>query len=222
MKEIAEGQSQPIGRSLDEQRREFARGRFLAMPLAGLIAWTIIGVSGALLPPFPAVMVLFGAAGSIVYLGMFISRFTGEHFLDRSKPSNSFDRLFFHTIVMALLVFAIAIPFFQGDYTSLPLSVGHPDRPDVGAVLVDHRALDRHLPRRCADAAGDDGVVSVPGPPVRHDSGSHRGHLRRDDCRLGETLAREPPRRDRWTAGLAEAAQTSHALIRMTIGLARG
>jgi hypothetical protein len=124
MKEIAETQAQPIGSSLDEQRREFARGRFLAMPLAGLIAWTIIGVSGALLPPFPAVMVLFGGAGSIVYLGMFISRFTGEHFLDRSKPKNSFDRMFFYTIVMALLVFAIAIPFFQADYTSLPLSVG--------------------------------------------------------------------------------------------------
>jgi hypothetical protein len=94
------------------------------MPLAGLIAWTIVGIAGALLPPFPAAMVLFGGAGSTVYLGMFISRFTGEHFLDRSKPKNTFDRLFFYTVAMALLVFAIAIPFFQVDYTSLPLSVG--------------------------------------------------------------------------------------------------
>jgi hypothetical protein len=124
MKEIVGRQPQPVGRSLDEQRSEFARGRFLAMPLAGLIAWTIVGISGALLPSFPAVLVLFGGAGSIVYLGMFLSRFTGEHFLDRSKPKNTFDRLFFHTITMALLVFAIAIPFFQADYTSLPLSVG--------------------------------------------------------------------------------------------------
>lgn len=124
MKEIAGRQPQPLGRSLDEQRSEFARRRFLAMPLAGLIVWTIIGISGALLPVVPAVLVLFGGAGSIVYLGMLISRFTGEHFLDRSKPKNSFDRLFFHTIAMALLVFAIAIPFFQADYTSLPLSVG--------------------------------------------------------------------------------------------------
>ena len=124
MKEIAGRRPQPIGRSLDEQRREFARGRFLAMPLAGLIAWTLIGIAGAVLPPFPAVLVLFGGTGSIVYLGMFISRFTGEHFLERNKPTNSFDRLFFHTIGMALLVFAIAIPFFQADYTSLPLSVG--------------------------------------------------------------------------------------------------
>lgn len=94
------------------------------MPLAGLIAWTIIGIAGALLPPFWAVLVLFTAAGSIVYLGMLISRFTGEHFLQRSRARNAFDGLFFHTVAMALLVFAIAIPFFQADYTSLPLTVG--------------------------------------------------------------------------------------------------
>jgi hypothetical protein len=93
------------------------------MPLAGLIAWTVIGISGALLPPYPAVFVLFIAAGSIAYLGMLISRFTGEHFL-QPKPRNAFDGLFFHTVAMALLVFAIAIPFFQSDYTSLPLTVG--------------------------------------------------------------------------------------------------
>jgi hypothetical protein len=111
-------------RSLEEQRREFASNRFLAMPLAGLIAWTIAGICGAVLPPFSAVMVLFGAVGSIVYLGMFLSRFTGEHFLDRSRPKNAFQNLFFHTVAMSLFVFAIAIPFFQADYTSLPLSLG--------------------------------------------------------------------------------------------------
>jgi hypothetical protein len=55
---------------------------------------------------------------------MFISRFTGENFLDRTRPKNAFDALFFHTVVMALLVYGIAIPFFLKDYTSLPLTVG--------------------------------------------------------------------------------------------------
>lgn len=113
-----------IPRSLDEQRAEFARGRFMAMPLAGAIVWTIIGIAGALLPAFPAVLVLFIGTGSIVYLGMFISRFTGENFLDKSRPKNTFDKLFLLTVLMALLVFAIAIPFFLIDYTSLPLTVG--------------------------------------------------------------------------------------------------
>jgi hypothetical protein len=55
---------------------------------------------------------------------MFISRFTGENFLDKRRPKNVFDGLFFRTVAMAVLVYAIAIPFFQADYTSLPLTVG--------------------------------------------------------------------------------------------------
>ena len=94
------------------------------MPLAGAIAWTLIGVAGAFLPPVLAVWSLFIGAGFIAYLGIILSRFTGEDFLDRKKPKNAFDSLFFHCIAMALLVYAIAIPFFRVDYTSLPLTVG--------------------------------------------------------------------------------------------------
>lgn len=111
-------------RSLDEQRRDFAASRFLAMPLAGTIAWVVAGISGAVLPPVQATWALFIATGSIVYLGLFLSRFTGEHFTDRSRPRNAFDTLFFLTVGMSLMVYAIAIPFFMVDYTSLPLTVG--------------------------------------------------------------------------------------------------
>jgi hypothetical protein len=114
----------PALRTLEEQRREFARRRGLAMPLAGMVAWGGVGVGGVLLPPGPEVWVLFGATGSILLLGIFFSRFTGEHFLDKQGPKNVFDSLFLHTVAMAVLVYAIAIPFFQADYTSLPLSVG--------------------------------------------------------------------------------------------------
>jgi hypothetical protein len=116
--------AESAGRSLDEQRNEFARRRFLAMPVAGGIAWSAVAAAGFLLPPAPAAYVLFGATGSIAYLGMFISRYTGENFLDKRRPKNAFDSLFFHTVAMALLVYAIAIPFFRVDYTSLPLTVG--------------------------------------------------------------------------------------------------
>jgi hypothetical protein len=111
-------------RSLEDQRREFASRRLLAMPLAGTIAWTVAGVAGALLSPVQATWTLFIATGSIVYLGIFISRFTGEHFTARDRPKNTFDTLFFLTVGMSLLVYAIAIPFFMVDYTSLPLTVG--------------------------------------------------------------------------------------------------
>ena len=117
-------ESAPAPRTLDEQRREFARRRGLAMPLAGMVAWSVVGVAGAFLPPAPEVWVLFGATGSILFLGIFFSRFTGENFLDKQRPKNVFDSLFLHAVAMAVLVYAIAIPFFQVDYTSLPLSVG--------------------------------------------------------------------------------------------------
>ena len=114
----------PLAPTLDEQRAEFARRRFLAMPMAGLVAWTVVAIGGIFLSPVGKSLLLFAATGSIVYLGMFFSKFTGEHFLDLQKPANAFDKLSFYCLGGPLLVFAIAIPFFLLDRTSLPLSVG--------------------------------------------------------------------------------------------------
>lgn len=111
-------------RTLEEQRIEFANGKFIATPLAGLIAWSIVGIAGLTLPIQAMVWVLFIATGCIVYLGMFISKFTGENFMDKKKPQNEFDTLFFFTVGQAILVYSIAIPFFIIDYSSLPLTVG--------------------------------------------------------------------------------------------------
>ena len=111
-------------RTLEEQRIEFTNGKFLATPLAGIIAWLIIGISGIFLSDIVTVWVLFIATGSIVYLGLFISKFTGENFLDKNKPKNAFDKLFLFTVAQAALVYSIAIPFFLVDYTSLPMTVG--------------------------------------------------------------------------------------------------
>lgn len=114
----------PNERTLQQQRIEFANSSFLATPIAGLIAWLVIGIAALVLPIQYVVWTLFIATGSIVYLGMFISKFTGENFLDKKKPKNEFDQLFMFTVVQALLVYSIALPFFLVDYTSLPLSVG--------------------------------------------------------------------------------------------------
>ncbi|NAY91564.1 hypothetical protein GTQ34_06515 [Muricauda sp. JGD-17] len=110
--------------TLKEQRQEFANQKFLATPLSGLIVWLIVGFSGLFLPDRTTVWILFIGTGSIVYLALFLSKFTGEHFLDKQKPKNEFDTLFFFTVGQAVLVYAIAIPFFLVDYTSLPLTVG--------------------------------------------------------------------------------------------------
>ncbi len=110
--------------TLEEQRIEFSKRPFLATPLSGMIAWLLVGVSGLLFPDKITVWVLFIATGSIVYLALFLSKFTGENFLNRNKPKNVFDGLFLYTVFQAVIVYAIAIPFFLTDYSSLPLSVG--------------------------------------------------------------------------------------------------
>ncbi len=111
-------------RTLDDQRLEFARSRFLAMPIAGTIAWAIIGVAGAFLPVILAAWVLFICTGMIFGMGLVVARFLGEDLLGKTRKDNEFDRLFMLTLVMAWLVFAIAIPFFMIEPTSLPLTVG--------------------------------------------------------------------------------------------------
>ena len=111
-------------RTLEEQKEEFKSKKLLASPIAGLIAWLIVAISGIIFPDNITVWVLFIATGSIVYLAMGISKLTGENYLDKSKPKNTFDNLFFLTVAQAILVYSIAIPFFIVDYTSLPLTVG--------------------------------------------------------------------------------------------------
>ncbi len=113
-----------MNRNLEVQRIEFINQKFLATPLAGLIVWTIIGIVGLFFSDFIVIWTIFIGTGSIVYLGLFLSKFTGEHFLDKSKPKNEFDTLFLYTVGQAVLVYSIAIPFFLIEYTSLPLTVG--------------------------------------------------------------------------------------------------
>ncbi|WP_296386001.1 hypothetical protein [Winogradskyella sp.] len=113
-----------LNKTLEEQRTEFTNRKFLATPLSGIIAWLFIGLSGIIFPDRITVWILFIGTGSIVYLALFISKFTGENFLKKDKPKNEFDALFLYTVAQAVLVYAIAIPFFIMDYTSLPLTIG--------------------------------------------------------------------------------------------------
>jgi hypothetical protein len=110
--------------TLDQQREEFSQRRFLAMPLAGAICWSIAGFTSIFVSMHVAALVLFIATGSIVYLAMLLTRFTGEDFFRKDKPKNIFDGLFLRCIAMAVLVYSIAIPFFMIDARSLPLSIG--------------------------------------------------------------------------------------------------
>lgn len=126
--------------SLDAQHAAFLDSRFLAMPVAGAIAWTLIGIAGAFLPLQLAVWALFLGTGMIFYLGLAVARLTGEDLLGRRRKGNYFDQLFLLTVASALLVYAVAIPFFLVEPTSLPLSVG----VLTGLMWVPFSGLIRH------------------------------------------------------------------------------
>ncbi len=111
-------------RTLEEQQQDFASRKLLATPISGLIAWLFVAISGLFFSERTTVWVLFIATGSIVYVALGISKLTGEDFLDKKKTKNTFDKLFFYTVAQSILVYAIAIPFFIENYTSLPLTVG--------------------------------------------------------------------------------------------------
>ena len=67
---------------------------------------------------------IYIGTGMIFYLGLLVARFTGEDLMGRERKGNFFDRVFMLTVVQAVLVYALAIPFFLVEPTSLPLSVG--------------------------------------------------------------------------------------------------
>ncbi|HJR81538.1 MAG TPA: hypothetical protein VJ821_15810, partial [Anaerolineales bacterium] len=71
-----------------------------------------------------AAWILFICTGMIFMFGLIIARPLGEDLIGKTRNGNEFDRLFFMAVLMSWLVFAIAIPFFMIEPTSLPLSVG--------------------------------------------------------------------------------------------------
>ncbi len=73
----------------------------------------------------------------IVYLAMFISRFTGEKFPDSSRPMNRFDGLFLHAMGMSVLGYAIAIPFLPRGQNIVTAHGRRSHGAHVGSDFVD-------------------------------------------------------------------------------------
>tara|TARA_Y100000296_G_scaffold44087_1_gene50548 strand:- start:1597 stop:2193 length:597 start_codon:yes stop_codon:yes gene_type:complete len=115
-------QSSPL--SLEEQREDFKKNRFIAMPLAGTIVWALLGISAPFVSELTITWMLYIGTGAIFYLGAGLSYLTGERFFAKSVAKNSFDRLFFVGMIMSLMVFAIALPVAAIDHTTVPLSIG--------------------------------------------------------------------------------------------------
>lgn len=109
--------------SLDQELATFRQRRFLAMPLAGSIAWLAVLAGGQWLAPRWHLLLVYAATGLIVYLGMALSKLTGEHFMAK-KNKNRFDSLFLLCVGQALLAYAIALPMAFKDPSSVAFTVG--------------------------------------------------------------------------------------------------
>ncbi len=109
---------------LEQQREDFKKNRFIAMPLAGTVVWALLGISAPFVSELTITWLLYIGTGAIFYLGAGLSYLTGERFFAKKQAKNSFDRLFFVGMIMSLMVFAIALPVAAIDHTTVPLSIG--------------------------------------------------------------------------------------------------
>ena len=111
-------------KSLDQQLIEYRQQRALAMPLSGMIVWSLLFVLSFVLPPSQLVMAVFIGTGSIIYLAMGISRLTGENIsFKKSAERNWFETVFLAAMGMSFLTFSISIPFFMENYLALPFAL---------------------------------------------------------------------------------------------------
>lgn len=104
---------------------EFGRSRMLSLPIAGAIAWTAAGVLGALLPDADSASIaLFLCMPTVFPVAVLVSRLLGEDLFGAKGGQNELDRLFLYGLLMANLVWCIAIPFWMIEPSSFPLSAG--------------------------------------------------------------------------------------------------
>lgn len=112
--------------TLDQELAAFRQRRFLAMPLAGTLAWLGVLLAGQVLLPRWHLLAVFVLTGCIVYLGMGLSKLTGEDFMAKGQKGHKsrFDGLFFLCTGQALLAYAMAIPMAIQDPRSAVFTVG--------------------------------------------------------------------------------------------------
>lgn len=62
---------------LEQQREDFKKNRFIAMPLAGTVVWALLGISAPFVSELTITWLLYIGTGAIFYLGAGLSYLTG-------------------------------------------------------------------------------------------------------------------------------------------------
>lgn len=111
-------------KSLDQQLIEYRQRRAVAMPISGMIIWSLLFVLSFVLPLSQMVLAIYIGTGSIVYLAMGVSKLTGENISFKKKANrNWFENVFLAAMGMSFLTFGISIPFFMENYLALPFAL---------------------------------------------------------------------------------------------------
>ena len=106
--------------SLAELRLEYAQKRQIAIPIAGAICWGVAGAFGAVLPVSSASIAMFICVGLIFPLALLVGLVVHENVMARDELGD----LLFKSIIAASLFWAVVIPFFIVDRSSVPLTLG--------------------------------------------------------------------------------------------------
>ncbi len=106
--------------SLAELRLDFARKGQIAVPIAGAVCWGVAGAFGAALPVSSASVVMFICVGMIFPLSLLVGRVVHENVMERHELGD----LLFKSIMAASLFWAVVIPFYIVDPSSVPLTLG--------------------------------------------------------------------------------------------------
>lgn len=111
---------------LEQQREDFKKNRFIAMPLAGTVVWALLGISAPFVSELTITWLLYIGTGAIFYLGAGLSYLTGERFFAKKAAKNSFDRLFFVGILAGLMWMPLswAIEHWIGYFHTLTRTFG--------------------------------------------------------------------------------------------------
>ena len=109
--------------TLAELRADFLRSgnRFLAMPSAGAVAWLAAGCFGVMLPEGRSDVALAICCALITPLAFVFARFFDEELVG---GANDLGRLMGRSMLLTNLFWAVAVPFWWLDHSSLPLTAG--------------------------------------------------------------------------------------------------
>ncbi len=127
-------QSSPL--SLEEQREDFKKNRFIAMPLAGTIVWALLGISAPFVSELTITWMLYIGTGAIFYLGAGLSYLTGERFFAKSVVR-------WHDHEPNGICHCASRCSHRPHHRSI--EYWHSRRPDVDAFIMGYRTLDRLL-----------------------------------------------------------------------------